>query len=292
MNGRFYSPSLGRMLSPDPVTQSPENGQNYNRYTYAMNNPLKYTDPSGWQARCGQSYGGAEFCGSEYIPWNRTDHASADFWIGGFSSDAVNSHNAASQPIEEQGDQLSDGSPLEGEAEFAPRLGGEVSVDTGQLEEAADQGMLMGYLRTLLGNPNVNQASLHSAMLNVLAVNTGVTFTRTEARAAAAIQNARSHQQTVVQGLGAVMAAPAIGSACTAAPSICYSAAEGMLVGSGVRIVTDQSVNAGSLAVDATVGVAVGVPLSAAGAASGAVGEWIWRLNSQTLTIPMNLPPP
>jgi hypothetical protein len=34
------------MLSPDPVTQAPENGQNYNRYTYAYNNPLKYTDPS------------------------------------------------------------------------------------------------------------------------------------------------------------------------------------------------------------------------------------------------------
>lgn len=49
MNGRIYSPKLGRMLSPDPVTQAPENGQNYNRYTYALNNPLKYTDPSGFE---------------------------------------------------------------------------------------------------------------------------------------------------------------------------------------------------------------------------------------------------
>ena len=38
------------MLSPDPVTQAPENGQNYNRYTYAYNNPLKYADPSGFVA--------------------------------------------------------------------------------------------------------------------------------------------------------------------------------------------------------------------------------------------------
>jgi hypothetical protein len=30
------------------VTQAPENGQNYNRYTYAYNNPLKYSDPSGY----------------------------------------------------------------------------------------------------------------------------------------------------------------------------------------------------------------------------------------------------
>ena len=49
MNGRIYASKLGRMLSPDPVTQAPENGQNHNRYTYAYNNPLKYTDPSGYQ---------------------------------------------------------------------------------------------------------------------------------------------------------------------------------------------------------------------------------------------------
>lgn len=48
MNGRVYSSTLGRMLSPDPVTQAPENGQNYNRYSYANNNPLKYSDPSGF----------------------------------------------------------------------------------------------------------------------------------------------------------------------------------------------------------------------------------------------------
>jgi RHS repeat-associated protein len=45
MNGRLYDPLLGRMLSPDNYTQG--GSQGYNRYTYAMNNPLKYTDPSG-----------------------------------------------------------------------------------------------------------------------------------------------------------------------------------------------------------------------------------------------------
>ena len=39
--------TLGRFLSPDPVVQAPENTQNYNRYSYALNNPLNYTDPSG-----------------------------------------------------------------------------------------------------------------------------------------------------------------------------------------------------------------------------------------------------
>jgi RHS repeat-associated protein len=47
MNGRMYDPILGRMLSPDNYVQDPYNPQNYNRYAYCLNNPLKYTDPSG-----------------------------------------------------------------------------------------------------------------------------------------------------------------------------------------------------------------------------------------------------
>ncbi len=47
MNGRLYDPVLGRMLSPDNYMQDPTNPQNYNRYSYCNNNPLKYTDPDG-----------------------------------------------------------------------------------------------------------------------------------------------------------------------------------------------------------------------------------------------------
>jgi len=46
--GRVYDPYLQRFLSPDPYVQAPHNAQNYNRYTYALNNPLMYTDPSGY----------------------------------------------------------------------------------------------------------------------------------------------------------------------------------------------------------------------------------------------------
>jgi RHS repeat-associated protein len=48
MNGRIYDPELGRMLSPDPFVQVPEYSQNFNRYSYVMNNPLNLTDPSGF----------------------------------------------------------------------------------------------------------------------------------------------------------------------------------------------------------------------------------------------------
>jgi RHS repeat-associated protein len=48
MNGRMYDASLGRMLQADPVVQAPNNLQNYNAYTYVLNNPLNMTDPSGY----------------------------------------------------------------------------------------------------------------------------------------------------------------------------------------------------------------------------------------------------
>jgi RHS repeat-associated core domain len=60
MNARLYDPVVGRFLSPDPYVQAPEMTQNFNRYTYAMNNPLKYTDPDGefWHIVIGAAIGG------------------------------------------------------------------------------------------------------------------------------------------------------------------------------------------------------------------------------------------
>jgi hypothetical protein len=48
MNGRVYDPSIGRFLSADPNIQALYNTQSYNRYSYVLNNPLKYSDPSGF----------------------------------------------------------------------------------------------------------------------------------------------------------------------------------------------------------------------------------------------------
>lgn len=47
MNARLYDPMLGRFLSPDPFVQAPDLSQNFNRYIYAMNNPLRYVDENG-----------------------------------------------------------------------------------------------------------------------------------------------------------------------------------------------------------------------------------------------------
>ena len=48
MNGRVYDPLIGQFLSPDNYIQDPEFTQDYNRYTYCLNNPLAYSDPSGY----------------------------------------------------------------------------------------------------------------------------------------------------------------------------------------------------------------------------------------------------
>lgn len=47
MNGRVFDPAVAQFLSPDEYIQNDGNWLNFNRYAYCVNNPLKYTDPSG-----------------------------------------------------------------------------------------------------------------------------------------------------------------------------------------------------------------------------------------------------
>ena len=70
MNGRIQDPHLGRFLSADPFVQFPESTQGLNRYAYAANNPLSFTDPSGyfydnywWDDYGGYGYGGYGYGG-------------------------------------------------------------------------------------------------------------------------------------------------------------------------------------------------------------------------------------
>ncbi len=44
---RYYDPTVGHFLSADSIVPDPANPQSLNRYAYVLNNPLKYTDPSG-----------------------------------------------------------------------------------------------------------------------------------------------------------------------------------------------------------------------------------------------------
>ncbi|MDX5405751.1 MAG: hypothetical protein LPK11_01750 [Chromatiaceae bacterium] len=52
MGGRIYDPDLGRFIQADPIVQDPRDAQSLNRYSYVYNNPLSYTDPTGYAADC------------------------------------------------------------------------------------------------------------------------------------------------------------------------------------------------------------------------------------------------
>lgn len=47
MNARYYLPEVGRFISADSIVPEPKDPQTYNRYTYALNSPTNFTDPSG-----------------------------------------------------------------------------------------------------------------------------------------------------------------------------------------------------------------------------------------------------
>ncbi|MEK6974618.1 MAG: RHS repeat-associated core domain-containing protein, partial [Nanoarchaeota archaeon] len=44
---RYYYPWLARFIQPDPLIQNYYNPQSLNRYSYVLNNPYRYIDPSG-----------------------------------------------------------------------------------------------------------------------------------------------------------------------------------------------------------------------------------------------------
>ena len=44
---RYYNPAIARFTQPDKIIADVYNPQNLNKYSYALNNPYKYTDPNG-----------------------------------------------------------------------------------------------------------------------------------------------------------------------------------------------------------------------------------------------------
>ncbi len=67
MNGRIYDPVLGRFMQPDNQVQDPGFLQTFNKYAYVFNNPLSYTDPSGWAGSPAQNVYDAPGWGTSYI---------------------------------------------------------------------------------------------------------------------------------------------------------------------------------------------------------------------------------
>jgi RHS repeat-associated protein len=55
-NARYYDPNIAKFISPDSIVPDDKKPTNFNRYSYVLNNPLRYVDPSGY---CAKKEGGA-----------------------------------------------------------------------------------------------------------------------------------------------------------------------------------------------------------------------------------------
>lgn len=55
-NARWYDAALGRFAQADTIVPEPGNPQSLNRYSSTLNNPVRYTDPSGHAFDAGGAY--------------------------------------------------------------------------------------------------------------------------------------------------------------------------------------------------------------------------------------------
>jgi RHS repeat-associated protein len=70
---RYYDDRSARFTSSDPVTdavRAVSNPQRWNRYTYVLNNPLRYVDPDGRQTRDEQAVQGAVYGAGASLSWD------------------------------------------------------------------------------------------------------------------------------------------------------------------------------------------------------------------------------
>nr|WP_255454025.1 RHS repeat-associated core domain-containing protein [Thioalkalivibrio sp. XN279] len=81
MGGRVYDPEIGRFLSPDPFVQFPASTQGFNRYAYVGNNPLSYTDPSGYFLKKLMKVAGI---GMNFVPGLQLPNAFLHGFVSGF----------------------------------------------------------------------------------------------------------------------------------------------------------------------------------------------------------------
>ncbi|MCA9957662.1 MAG: C39 family peptidase, partial [Anaerolineales bacterium] len=65
-NARFYVPYLNRFLSADSIVPNPANPQSFNRYSYVLNRPLNFSDPTGHR-ECGANDDCSDFVFAENI---------------------------------------------------------------------------------------------------------------------------------------------------------------------------------------------------------------------------------
>jgi RHS repeat-associated protein len=84
MDARYYGSSMGRFMSPDPLGGHLEDPQTLNRYAYARNNPLSFSDPTGldFAITCTQTKDNASTCQSQTVGYDKKGNAQTAFVQG------------------------------------------------------------------------------------------------------------------------------------------------------------------------------------------------------------------
>jgi RHS repeat-associated protein len=90
---RYYDPETGRFISKDLLSGQMKTPQTLNRYTYVLNNPLKYRDPDGFEeagALLGKSdypgQGSSFESGYIYVYWSHNPSwIGTDQWTGNYT---------------------------------------------------------------------------------------------------------------------------------------------------------------------------------------------------------------
>ncbi|WP_226648297.1 Calx-beta domain-containing protein [Microbulbifer variabilis] len=111
MGGRIYDFAIGRFVQADPIVQAPENGQSLNRYSYVFNNPLSYTDPTGYVAKasCHQAdhRGGNMTCVSSDDSGDR-ENSSTTSIVKTETPESVNTNSISVDPVAQSQGRLSE----------------------------------------------------------------------------------------------------------------------------------------------------------------------------------------
>ena len=158
MNGRVYDPVTSTFLSVDNFVQDPSSTQNFNRYAYCMNNPLKYTDPDGEWAHLviGALVGGVANVFSNLKHINTFGEGLAYFGIGAVAGVA--------------------GAAAGGAVAGAMKLGGFVSGALSGAAGGASSGMISGSGNAWMQGANFGQGLKAGGIAAGIGAGTGALF--------------------------------------------------------------------------------------------------------------------
>ncbi|WP_105900745.1 RHS repeat-associated core domain-containing protein [Vibrio gangliei] len=147
MNGRVYDQELARFISPDPHIQSPFLTNSFNRYTYAMNNPLKYNDPTGFfwgenAGTCNVDGSNRDLKGNKTGRWDNGNNKDAQKKNSTSNSEQLNSSQQKNRVIDDK--------------EYADLKGGQFVADDNQ--NLNTSGPIQGKYRTIEQDESVEQS--------------------------------------------------------------------------------------------------------------------------------------